>query len=160
MMRARAILVLAITGCAQAPAVEPSGTDGTVEPGGTDGSPDAVAADAVPKPACDDGIKNGNETDVDCGGDCRACTPPCLCKSDADCPNTRCVSCACQAPACGDGLKNGGETDVDCGGGGMCAPCGVGKRCAAASDCASTVCRAMRCVPPPAQLSFLAATEI
>mgnify|MGYP006253024745 CR=1 FL=1 len=43
-------------------------------------------------PTCDDGIMNGNETGVDCGGDCDAC------------------------PTCDDGIMNGNETGVDCGG--------------------------------------------
>ena len=46
-----------------------------------------------PCPTCDDGIRNGNETDIDCGGpDCPAC------------------------PTCEDGIMNGDETGIDCGG--------------------------------------------
>ncbi len=48
-------------------------------------------------PSCDDGIMNGNETGIDCGGDCTPC------------------------PTCDDGIQNGTETDVDCGG--ACTPC-------------------------------------
>ena len=36
-------------------------------------------------------IKNGNETGVDCGGNCTPC------------------------PSCNDGIKNQNETDIDCG---------------------------------------------
>lgn len=54
-----------------------------------------------PCPTCSDGIKNGNETGVDCGGDCDPC------------------------PTCDDGVQNGNETGIDCGG--DCDPCyGVG----------------------------------
>lgn len=53
-------------------------------------------------PTCTDGIQNGNETGVDCGGpDCPAC------------------------PTCSDGVQNGNETGVDCGGP-DCAPCSSG----------------------------------
>ncbi|PNQ74676.1 hypothetical protein C1T31_00595 [Hanstruepera neustonica] len=51
-------------------------------------------------PTCDDGIQNGMETGVDCGGpDCDPCVP-----------------------TCDDGIQNGNETGVDCGGP-DCAPC-------------------------------------
>jgi subtilisin family serine protease len=44
-------------------------------------------------PSCTDGVQNGDETGVDCGGpDCPAC------------------------PTCSDGVQNGNETDIDCGG--------------------------------------------
>lgn len=45
---------------------------------------------------CSDGIKNQNETNVDCGGVCSVCQ------------------------SCSDGIKNQGETGIDCGG-----PCGL-----------------------------------
>ena len=44
-------------------------------------------------PTCSDGVQNGNETGVDCGGpDCGVC------------------------PTCDDGIQNGDEEGVDCGG--------------------------------------------
>lgn len=52
-------------------------------------------------PNCTDGIQNGDETGVDCGG--------------STCP-------AC--PTCTDGIQNGNETGIDCGG--SCAPCQTG----------------------------------
>jgi len=72
--------------------------------------------------SCGDGIKNGNETDVDCGGaECLAQGAPCLdswmCKSPADCESGVCKSGVCEAPSCTDGVQNGMETGVDCGGG-------------------------------------------
>jgi len=48
--------------------------------------------------SCFDGIKNGDETDVDCGGSCVACS------------------------TCDDGIQNGDETGIDCGGS-ICEPC-------------------------------------
>ncbi|MBQ4818548.1 glycosyl hydrolase [Aquimarina sp. MMG016] len=53
-----------------------------------------------PTPTCNDGIQNGDETGVDCGGSCSPCTT---------------------TPTCNDGIQNGNETGVDCGG--TCAPC-------------------------------------
>jgi hypothetical protein len=50
------------------------------------------------QPTCNDGIKNGAETGVDCGGSCTACP----------------VSCS-------DGIQNQDETGVDCGG--PCSAC-------------------------------------
>ena len=59
-------------------------------------------------PTCTDGIMNGNETGVDCGGpDCDPCEDP---------------------PTCTDGIMNGNETGVDCGGP-DCDPCGGGGTC-------------------------------
>lgn len=59
----------------------------------------ASCTSACGPPSCSDGIQNGNETGVDCGGpDCPAC------------------------PTCNDGIQNGDETGVDCGGS-SCAPC-------------------------------------
>ncbi|MEN8185967.1 MAG: hypothetical protein ABFR05_02425 [Bacteroidota bacterium] len=50
-----------------------------------------------PQFSCFDGIQNGDETGVDCGGSCTPC------------------------PTCDDGIQNGDETSVDCGG--SCNPC-------------------------------------
>ncbi|MBL0025179.1 MAG: fibronectin type III domain-containing protein [Saprospiraceae bacterium] len=75
----------------------------------------------VPCPNCSDGIKNGNETGIDCGGDCAPC-PTCFdgikngYESGIDCGGP-CLPCQ----TCFDGIKNGSETGVDCGG--SCTPC-------------------------------------
>lgn len=42
------------------------------------------------EPTCSDRIKNGNETDVDCGGDCGPCDRYEECKTDADCVTGYC----------------------------------------------------------------------
>ena len=69
-------------------------------------------------PTCSDGIQNGNETGVDCGGpDCPAC-PTCSDgiqngnETGVDCGGPDCPAC----PTCSDGIQNGNETGVDCGG--------------------------------------------
>ena len=79
-----------------------------------------------PQPSCDDGVQNGNESGVDCGGsDCAAC-PTCSDgvqngnESGIDCGGPDCGAC----PTCNDGVQNGDETGVDCGG--SCNPCSTG----------------------------------
>ena len=59
-----------------------------------------VYVGTISGPTCDDGIQNGDETGVDCGGSCKPCTVD---------------------PTCDDGIQNGDETGVDCGG--SCEPC-------------------------------------
>lgn len=54
--------------------------------------------DAAPA-TCTDGIMNGTETGIDCGGTCTAC------------------------PTCSDGIMNGTETGIDCGG--SCGACAI-----------------------------------
>jgi hypothetical protein len=45
---------------------------------------------------CSDGIKNGTETDVDCGGICpNRCGTGQMCLQDSDCQSMQCVSGIC-----------------------------------------------------------------
>jgi hypothetical protein len=69
-------------------------------------------------PTCSDGVKNGSETDVDCGGSCSTkCQNGKVCAGNVDCVSSLCSGGICQAaPSCTDGIKNGTETGVDCGG--------------------------------------------
>jgi hypothetical protein len=103
---------------------------------------------------CDDGIKDGSETDVDCGGSCPTkCRASQSCAVDADCapPSTCDPTHHCSAAQCMNGIKDVdnpsanpptfAETDVDCGGM-VCAPCALGKLCLAGSDCQSGFCNA------------------
>jgi hypothetical protein len=90
--------------------------------GGVDGGPDAGGSDGG-APTCNDGIKNSDETGIDCGGHCGKCGPgnACLvnadctfaCKADktcaacnvaADCPGieSECDHRTCTAGACGN----------------------------------------------------------
>jgi hypothetical protein len=74
----------------------------TLLPGGVRASLGAsTKCDSGSTPTCDDGIQNGDETGVDCGGSCEPCNTP---------------------PTCDDGIQNGDETGVDCGGS-SCEPC-------------------------------------
>jgi hypothetical protein len=92
---------------------------------------------------CNDTVKNGSETDVDCGGGtCPQCAFNKLCGSDSDCKGGSCVGSHCAA-TCTDGTKNGSETDTDCGGG--CGGCENGKACSANADCLSGKCTGGTC---------------
>jgi len=84
-----------------------------------------ISVDNGPDPTCDDGIQNGNETGVDCGGDCAACP---TCDDGVQNGNETGVDCGgdCAAcPTCDDGIQNGEETGIDCGGP-DCEPCETG----------------------------------
>lgn len=99
-------------------------------------------------PACHDLVKNGDETDVDCGGKtCGGCGPGLGCAVDADCKSAMCMAGACVS-TCTDGLLGGAETDVDCGGGMVsgCPACADGKACKLNADCGSGICNAQACV--------------
>ena len=101
--------------------------------------------------SCQDGAKNGGETDTDCGGlDCPQCAEGLRCVNNSDCQTGRCAGGRCAPPVmmpnCFDGLLNGAETDVDCGGA-QCGKCANGQRCKVANDCTSANCAAGRCAP-------------
>ena len=108
--------------------------------------------------SCIDGIQNGYEEGIDCGGLCalRCDDQPCI--RDADCKSNFCYGywgryCRSQyltvssvsrqeiilsAPTCSDQVRNNGETGIDCGG-----PCTMKcdqAVCAIAADCKSGVC--------------------
>ena len=53
-------------------------------------------------PSCTDGVRNGNETDVDCGGGCAACANDRKCSVDVDCQSGYCQSGTCQLRPCPD----------------------------------------------------------
>ena len=113
-------------------------------------------------PSCSDGVRNGNETDVDCGGGgCPKCNDTRVCNVGSNCVSSVCKSGICQgrlnfasiespvcvfisAPTCSDGLRNRDETDVDCGGK-ICPKCIDAKICSDGSDCVSGVCRSRIC---------------
>ena len=73
---------------------------------------------------CDDGVQNGDEEGVDCGG--ASCAPCVTCEDGmqngdeegVDCGGTFCEPCI----TCEDGVQNGDEDGVDCGGS-LCEPC-------------------------------------
>jgi hypothetical protein len=46
-------------------------------------------------PTCDDNIKNGNETDIDCGGSCISCSDDSSCSVNQDCSSLHCLNSKC-----------------------------------------------------------------
>ncbi len=99
---------------------------------------------AAPTDACTDRIKDGPETDVDCGGGtCPACPADLVCSVPTDCQSGGCDAGKCRAPTCSDGFRDGFESDVDCGA--ACRDCDTGKHCANGDDCASANCIAGTC---------------
>ncbi len=93
---------------------------------------------APPADTCHDRVLDGDETDVDCGGSCRACRTDETCGSLDDCDSRACDAGVCTAPRCDDGVRDGYETDVDCGG--PCTACEIGGRCWDNNDCGSAQC--------------------
>lgn len=92
------------------------------------------------QPTCSDGVKNGMETGLDCGGSCPDCPDGQMCLTDNDCQNGYCnAGLVCATPTCMDMAKNGTETDVDCGGA-ACPTCADGELCSTGADCTSTFC--------------------
>ncbi len=97
-------------------------------------------------------MKNGGETDVDCGGAGKpgsdgapACAPTKACLAATDCTSSICTANKCTTPTATDHVQNGGETDVDCGGaataGSDGAPaCIDADKCVIDTDCKSTFC--------------------
>jgi hypothetical protein len=104
---------------------------------------------ACAPPECGDGVKNGDETDTDCGGPCGAtCGTGKSCDTEADCLNGVCnaMTMKCAAPTCTDDVKNGDETDTDCGG--LCgSSCGPGDSCEVDEDCVGDTCSGTVCLP-------------
>ena len=96
-------------------------------------------------PTCQDGVANGSETDIDCGGTCGPCGTNAPCVTKTDCVSKVCTAGKCKKASCSDGVTNGLESGIDCGGGGACARCADGAICATGSDCASHVCSGALC---------------
>ena len=97
-----------------------------------------TCSSVAPMNGCRDRARDGDETDVDCGGSCQPCWADKLCLRAEDCQSRACDAGHCRAATCNDGVRDGYESDVDCGS--SCGPCMAGKICAADSDCASTNC--------------------
>jgi len=96
-------------------------------------------------PGCGDGVLNGAETDLDCGGgSCLGCDPGEACVLPRDCLSGVCTGGTCDAPSCTDGVRNGGETDVDCGGPTACPRCADRQLCSVDGDCTAGICS----IPP------------
>ena len=93
--------------------------------------------------ACGDNVKNGSETDIDCGATCPKCPTGKGCAVGTDCVGGTCTASLCVA-TCTDGIKNNGEADIDCGGP-TCNKCGIGSSCAGKTDCGTGNCVGNTC---------------
>ncbi len=129
----------------------PPCADGKACTVGTDCVDKECGANKTCTPAsCSDGVQNGTETALDCGGMCNACADGLGCAVNADCTSKSCDTTAiklCLPPTDTDHLWNGNETDVDCGSGGTgedtkAPACADGKMCKAGSDCVDLICGA------------------
>ena len=57
-------------------------------------------------PACDDGVLNGFESDIDCGGTtCGGCQVSGLCRVNEDCESLTCVTGSCVEASCEDRMQ-------------------------------------------------------
>jgi hypothetical protein len=122
--------------------------------GGTPASGTSSAV-AETNPACMNGVRDGAENGIDCGG---ICNNPCAGGTQGNMtlpdggtvgPDGNII-----APTPTDGLKNGTETDVDCGG--PSAPkCAEGLGCLADSDCDVACSYAKKCVGAPSCATHL-----
>src|SRR5579883_2953069 len=141
-------------------ASQPSPDASTSDAAGDAPPPDsggADASDAASSGTCNDGIKDNQETDVDCGGPvCDAANRRCQvgrgCATGNDCITHSCDGTVCLAATCSDGVENGNETDVDCGGpvcDAMGKRCATGQKCLAATDCQILICDAGNHCPAP-----------
>jgi hypothetical protein len=102
----------------------PAGSGGS---SGSDGGASGSAGTSGEPAVCHDGIRNGDEAGIDCGGaTCAGCNingeRPCS-NGLVQCDSYICVDGVCQPPTCQDGVRNGDEAGVDCGGDSGCAPC-------------------------------------
>jgi hypothetical protein len=132
-----------------APPPDQSAVDGATPPDLT-AVEDAASVDLVQGVSCNDGVRNGTETDVDCGGDaCPLCRLGQSCNVDGDCVSSYCAPFhICTTIECFDGYKNGDETGVDCGGS-RCPACPNGEGCRVNSDCITGYCNPSNiCVIP------------
>lgn len=97
--------------------------------------------------ACNDGVKNYGETDVDCGGLCPPCEDGKRCLKNADCIEKNCMNGICTQVSCSDDIQNQDETDIDCGG--SCERCDEGLMCSKDSDCTTNYCADGICATRP-----------
>lgn len=139
-------------------------------------TPIATSADVQ---SCSNGLRDGNETDIDCGGDSNngGCAARCAlgrkCTEDSDCSSSHCneETLVCREETfleqCTNGIRDGSETSIDCGGG-QCRSylysavngntsynsyndsdaflCPLGAACTNDADCLSQTCSNGTCI--------------
>ncbi|MBM4783538.1 MAG: hypothetical protein GQE15_38175, partial [Archangiaceae bacterium] len=102
-------------------------------------------------PGCGDGVLNGQESSIDCGGPtCLKCALSKACNANSDCTSSVCSGGRCVGSVCENGVKDSTEADVDCGGSCTLA-CATGSTCSQPRDCASNLCVSGRCISDACQ---------
>lgn len=100
-------------------------------------------------PFCQDGLKNGDETDIDCGGSrCLPCNGGNFCLSPSDCTSQICECHTCHntpTPHCSDGVTNYDEQGKDCGGA-DCLGCPKGTICGDGFHGVTVTCANCDCI--------------
>ncbi|MDO8480575.1 MAG: hypothetical protein Q7S65_02030, partial [Nanoarchaeota archaeon] len=98
-------------------------------------------------PSCTDTLRNGNESDTDCGGSCSVkCALNKACRVSPDCSSGQCTNGLCSINICANSIKDSSETDLDCGGSVCGATCRNGALCLNSTDCQSNYCNSFgRC---------------
>ena len=116
----------------------PAGSSSSSSSGGEMGGNGTGGSTTLPV-ECTNGVKDGQETDIDCGG------PKCLncvgaaCTESTECASQVCLNGKCVPPSCSDNIRNGTETDIDCGGP-DCPDCADNSNCKVPEDCKSSIC--------------------
>jgi hypothetical protein len=100
-------------------------------------------------PGCANGMRDGDETGVDCGG---RCVIACGGNGEAG-PSTMTPEAGVDAgnvvpSSPTNGIRDGSETDVDCGGD-RAPKCAIGKTCQADADCEIACSYAKKCIAEP-----------
>ncbi|HTQ04098.1 MAG TPA: hypothetical protein VMI54_09580 [Polyangiaceae bacterium] len=90
-------------------------------------------------PGCSNGVQDGQETAVDCGGTCPGCATGQPCNVDGDCASGVCPDGHCASATCNDMVRNGQELGIDCGGP-KCDGCPIDSPCNVDGDCLSGAC--------------------
>ncbi len=104
---------------------------------------DAGERDAGNGASCENGVRDGDETSLDCGGSCPACADGDNCSVPDDCASGVCQRGRCLVPTCMDEVRNGRETGRDCGA--DCGLCPGGEPCTSNDQCLSGRCRGGAC---------------
>jgi len=154
--------------CVGAKTGEPDGTCAPI-PSGTDPDGECATAGgcgATPgKCRCQDGVKNGDESDVDCGGTtCGGCSGGKMCGGNGDCAADvayctaakTCCGAPCDTPCsvCDPGgqcVAAVGQSDTSCGPNHVCGAFGfgcvgvAGAPCSTNAKCLSALCTAGTC---------------
>ncbi|MFI5398812.1 MAG: hypothetical protein ACHQ9S_25060, partial [Candidatus Binatia bacterium] len=95
---------------------------------------------------CFNGVKDGDETGVDCGGSCSGCDVGNSCKTSSDCSANNCVDGICCGPSCYQtcrscALATTGQPD------GTCVQVEAGKQTTNGCNAAGQACSGAACVP-------------